>query len=585
MSFAEAEIARTNWESIWHPPVDFFEPRKLKPNSSLSMAAVVGEKLYQGLRYEGRMHIALPGTWRDILDFADVDFLIVESFFASCTGHWKYGQTSEGVARTDLKELLDYARERSVPTVYWITHGVEYFSAFSDFSRLFDYVFCADPGMVELLAAAGIKARILLPAVQPAVHNPLKRSDAEPFFIDVLVDRVSLVHKSVPGGKALHDLGEHGYKSIDSGSLSANSHLRRDERFLGTVSPEASLEVMKRASVYVTFESSAESPTSQQWRSLQAVACKSLVVHYGDLRAGDIRQGLVQSCKSREELLVALAAFEKDELYRRRLAHKAWRKVYGEHTFSHRLRSVADVLGIEHDWVEFQKISVVMPTCRQELVSVALLNFERQVYQNKELIVVMNWAGASADSIPEGLDTKALVMPFENSAAACLNFGIEHALGKYCVRMDDDDFYGEYFLHDIALSLKAVDAVVFGKPPAYICFESDGSIYARSAAFPDTVLSKNDVLSGSKWLAGNSLGGDVSFLKDHPYPDFCLDAADTGFLKNAALYVDEFFVFDAFNSVASRRADTSSHTWKITEAALRSKGARLVGVAVGDLFV
>ncbi|QKE65463.1 glycosyltransferase [Aquipseudomonas campi] len=585
MSFFEAEVARVHGESVWHPPVDFFEPRKRKPNSSLNMAAVVGEKLYQGLRYEGRLHVALPGTWRDILDFAEVDFLIIESFFVSCTGHWKYGQTNEGAARTDLEKLLSYSRERGIPSAYWITHGVEYFNAFLAFSRLFDYVFCADPEMVDLLAASGVEARVLLPAVQPAVHNPLRQTEAEPFSIGVLVDQVSLIYKSTTGAEALHDLGEHGYKSIDLGSVSASSHLGRDKHFLGTVSPEALLEVIKRTSVYVTCESSAESPTSQQWRSLQAVACKSLVMHYGNLGESDIRQGLVQSCKDREELLVALAAFEQDDLYRRRLCHKVWRTVYSEHTFSHRMRDLARVLGIRHDWVESQKITVVMPTCRRELLSVALDNFEKQLYGNKELVVVMNWPGASNSSFPAKAGVRALVMPFEKSAAACLNFGIEQATGKYCVRMDDDDLYGEYFLSDIALSLNAVDAVVFGKPPAFVCFESDGAIYSRAVTLPDTLVGKDDVLSGSRWLAGNSLGGDVGFFKEHPYPEFFLNAADTGFLKNAALYVDDFFVFDAFNSVACRRVDASSHTWKIAEVELRKKGARLVGVAVSDLFV
>ena len=585
MSLAEAEVARAKWESVWHPPVNFFKPRKPNPNSSLNIAAVVGERLYQGLRYEGRLHIALPETWRQIIDHAEVDFLIFESFFVSCTGHWRYGQVGEGKARKELEELLCYSKKQSIPTVYWITHGAEYFSAFSEFSRLFDYVFCADPEMAGLLASSGVEARTLLPAVQPAVHNPLKQTGEGVFTVDVLVDRISLINKCESGLKSLNDLSEHGYKSVDSGSLSANSSLAQDHSFLGTVSPEALLEIVKRTGVYLTCGETAESPTSQQWRSLQAAACKSLVVHYGEIDAAEVRQGLVCSYRGKEELLVALAAFEKDELYRRRLAHQAWRRVHSEHTFSHRLREITAVLGIENDWVEFEKISVVMPTCRPELISGALSSFEKQAYPNKELVIVMNWQGADAGAVPVMGNVKALSVPFENPAAVCLNFGIEHASGKYCVRMDDDDFYGENFLADIALSLRAVDAVVFGKPPAYICFESDGSVYSRAAAWPDVVLGRGEILSGEKWLAGNSLGGEVDFLKNHPYPESCLDAADTGFLKSAAQHVAEFFVFDDFNSVASRRSDISSHTWKIAESLLRKKGDRLVGVSVSDIFV
>lgn len=584
LSYIDADLGFE--DSLWHPSVNFFEPPSKTPNSSLKIAALVGDRLFSGLRYEGYLYLVTPDSWRGIFDFIDPDFLIVESFISSCTGHWQYGQLDGNISSSGLREVIDSAKRKGLPCVYWITHGSEYFSYFSSFASLFDHVFCADPKFAELLSAEGVSASVLLPAAQPRLHNyMLCEGSSGEFEFPLLVDGLAFLKKcNLPPG-LIDDIKTHGAKFIDSEKFGSCCLGVGKEEYLGSVTPEALVEVLKRSKVSLTLGQSSESETSLAWRSIQAAACKSLVVHFGELAAGDVRQGVVQLCHTREQLIVMLVSAQLDELYRKRIVQKAWRKVYSEHTFSHRVRDIAAILGVRHDWQEYPLVSVVAPTYREAFQQSLFCNYSKQTYPNKELVLVVNGVVAVSESISREGCVRVFSAPAEVFAASCLNLGVQNSRGDYCIRMDDDDCYGENFLLDMILSLRAVEAAVFGKPPSYLLFEGDGAIYRRCKVKPGLVLGRDSVSNGEKWLAGNSIGGKRDFLISCPYPESRAVSADTGFLRCASKMLDEFYVFDDFNVVAMRRNDVSSHTWGLEEAVLKSKCQRLEGVCAEDILV
>src|SRR6056297_1151120 len=161
----------------WTPPVPPWQPLKKTLNSSLRMACLVEDKLYQGLRFEGEVMLLSPLNWRHALKHGKPDFLIMESIWNTATGHWHMGQCPNANGRDELLEIVFLARKLSIPTVFWFTRGCEYHEHYKEFAKHFDFVFCADPAEAESLRDEGIQAQELLPCVQPAIYNPFRHYD------------------------------------------------------------------------------------------------------------------------------------------------------------------------------------------------------------------------------------------------------------------------------------------------------------------------------------------------------------------------------------------------------------------------
>ncbi len=104
----------------WSPPVPPWKPIK-KPNSSLRIAAIVSDRLYQGLRFEGELMLLTPENWRSVLRHGRPDLLIVESTWVTATGDWHLAQSAPTADSEGLRDLVAAYRAAAVPAAYWMT--------------------------------------------------------------------------------------------------------------------------------------------------------------------------------------------------------------------------------------------------------------------------------------------------------------------------------------------------------------------------------------------------------------------------------------------------------------------------------
>ena len=192
-------IRRIHW---WTPPVSLHKLKaKKRLNSSLRIAAIVGNRLWNGLRYEGTLLLLTPQTWRAVLTYGRPDLLLVESCWETATGHWYLGQTGRTGEYSELREILALAGARGIPRVFWHTQDHGYHTQYREFARHFDFVFCADDREAQALCEAGVDTDLLLPAVQPAIFNPLRPYGFDDSLaIGLLLDGIvlSLIHISEP---------------------------------------------------------------------------------------------------------------------------------------------------------------------------------------------------------------------------------------------------------------------------------------------------------------------------------------------------------------------------------------------------
>lgn len=201
-------------------------------------------------------------------------------------------------------------------------------------------------------------------------------------------------------------------------------------------------------------------------------------------------------------------------------------------------------------------VSIVVCTNRPEYMERVLSNFSRQIYPDKELIVVLNNNSMSPEhwhSHTSGYSNIRILQQDESrSLGECLNAGIEYCTYHYVAKFDDDDYYGPNYLRRQMQAMLSSNADIVGKATWYLYFERSSTL-ALFSRHPEnayvnyvtgaTLLINKDIFNSIKFSAMN-VGEDVDFVaecKEHGFRIYSTDRSDF---------------------VGIRRSLTSSHTWQ-----------------------
>lgn len=147
-------------------------------------------------------------------------------------------------------------------------------------------------------------------------------------------------------------------------------------------------------------------------------------------------------------------------------------------------------------------IAVIVPFTRPQMLQNVRENFARQRYRNKTLVIVEN--GAGVGTFPVGLITTAvLVGESIVGKSAANNAGITEAanLGcEYFAIFDDDDWYGPWYLDEVARCSGKADATGIER---YTYQDPDGERWVHADAREDCLIDEG-ALGGT--LAGRTAG-------------------------------------------------------------------------------
>ena len=552
---SDAALSLVPW---WSPDVPPWDPIK-KPNSSLRIACVVSDRIYQGLQFEGEIYLLTPDNWSNTLEHGAPDFLLIDSFWESATGHWNLAQAGVGPDAEELRELIATARRNGIPTVYWFTEDNAYHGHYSEMASHFDHVFCADFAEIGKLEEAGIEAHHLPPCVQPALFNPFRWTEQyNALDLGVIFDGWAELDRFPPEFSVLEEmLADQKLSIIESRYLLTLRQKRQapDElaaSILGCVTAKTRQLCLKYASAYITFDLSLSTPTTSQWQALEAIASYLPVVHLGAFPDGDLRVNLAQAFEDDLDFQVELLRMKEDNLYRQRIAHRAWRETLLNHTYSHRINSICGLLGIAHDWEQYPKVSVLTPTTRPNLVPRAIENYRNQSYPERELVVVYN--GELPTQLPAETESSDILVghvPKDQFAGAAMNFGAELASGHFVFRMDDDGIYGAFRILDSVLWLRCVDAEVVGHKSVPRRLEESAAVYQPPpAAKPFEIFRPVD--NPRTLLSNHSLGYQRTSRGRSRFGARSVSATDA-FIHSGLLGNVVCLDLDPFNVIAERR--------------------------------
>jgi len=557
----------------WTPSVLPFES-SLEFKSQTRIVGLLSNRLYYGLRPECNLLPLPEKNWLNSISTIKADCLLVESCFFTILDDWRFSMAP--LLSDDLKSLLCEASNRNLPTVFWITLGAEYFEHFIDAAGYFDHVFAADPKMTQKLNDAGCKTELLKPAFQPRLFNPLRpietgKLDFNPYLINGnrTIDTDYEFHEVFKNCSSLR------FTTFDRSHVPTRNILSRNEKLFsnleakGKVSYRMLPEILKNTQVVISTQNTGISPTELEWQAVENAACMCLTAYLGDHYDSPI-PGVKYFCNV-TELTDWLNDTAADPVHLGAEQLVKWRSVFEDDVMSKRLNRIAEVIGKPLEREAPTRVSIVTPTIRPDRIHQILINFSRQSYSNKELIIVVNKDESAYRQVQRACgghdQVRVTYLPNEQNAASVLNLGVTLSTGDWIFRFDDDDFYGENYLSDSLLMLQAEDSKVIGKFGGFIKIENDEAVYQRKQANSERNLKSFlavDLSKDKAAISGATFGVRMDILRKYPFPDSSLNTADSALLERFRLEAPDLRITktDWYNFTIGRSHDVSHHTWR-----------------------
>ena len=547
------------------PPIDLSKPEHAR--TDLKIGCIATAQLEAMLQYEARIYPIPEKGWSDFLTEIAPDIILLESCFARQNGEWAHAMGQIGAQGENLRSLLNFARKRQIPTVYWMTatNGLEAY--FAPVAALCDLSYACDAVSLAAIKRHRSDAQLLLAAVQPSMHNPFKLQ-----WLRSALDIDILFTGWGPGLDA--GLLEEVFSNCGFDIYAIQSPREADvpqlpgwlSKYWRGLSDNLQMLTLMRYAKTSLDPSPFMQDACLDWTNFALSASGSLVFHLGIIEKGDHRRGVIQAEKDVLSLTQSLQAHIADNDLRARASLLARRQLYSQHTIAHRLHRICQNTGLLFDWDEFPLVSVVTPSFRPHLIPKVIEQFKDQAYPNKELFIILN----SDEPMPEeavGLvarysNVHLFGLPRERTIGESLNIGIAQASGKYCFKMDDDDLYGEHYLLDLIQAAEAVNADLFGRPPTYVYQNNDDIIYVRKKEPNENVIMNREGIENRLWIGGNTLSGKTKLFKRILFSKDIVGASDTEFQCQFEPSAYKVCLMDRFNMAAVRETDLSLHTWR-----------------------
>jgi spore maturation protein CgeB len=426
---------------------------------------------------EARLIAARPDNWQVTLEQHRPDAVFVESAWRGNEGAWQYRVASYAKNMGDeLLQLIVWARDRGVPSIFWNKEDPVHFDRFIDRGGHFDHVFTSDANCIARYRERLGHDRVYsLPfAAQPDLHNPVlsqPRSGSVCFAGTYYGDRhdqrrLDLEHVLKPAlayGLDIYDR-RHGMVGRDAANYSFPEIYRPAIR--GRLDYNEMVQTYRRYRVFLNVNSVKDSPTMFSRRVFELLACGTPVIssHARGLveLLGDGTVFIVESAADTRRYLDQLLG---DEDAWARASLKGMRKVLEEHTYGRRLDEVWERVGLTNGKQSSPPIFTVVARVRSTEGGRCLAEaLARQTYRAFDVVVLTDGA------LPETtlswwrnrlsmLSVRNVRIESNDAYRQCL----DASDSDYLAFLDDRDHYGPNYLRDYALAVRYSGRRFFGK--------------------------------------------------------------------------------------------------------------------------
>ena len=535
------------------------------------VAAILDTFTEYCLRYEADLILLTPKQWKRQLERAQPAFLLVESAWSGNNGEWRYLLTNYKSRDVNpLRDLVKHCREHGLITVFWNKEDPPNFEVFIDAAKEFDFVFTTDADCIPKYKEICGHDRVYLMAFacQPRLHNPC-RGKSWPRYPVCFAG--SWMEKYSERRRSLDDLLEpalaFGLHIFDRNFkvTGYDSRYRFPDRYQSAIKGSLDYEHMLTAyrcyDVMMNVNTVTDSPTMFSRRVFESLACGTPVISTDSVGLEATLGGYVRITRNSQDTTSHLNELLADEERRMREGHLGYRYVHTHHTYRHRMKEMFLEVGVASgDSARKPSVSVVIATCRPDNVKFAIENYKKQVYAEKELLLVLNNAIFDVESIEAQArdlnNVRIVQVDGRVTLGESLNRGVEEASGYYIAKMDDDDYYGENYLSDMMLAADFSGAEILGKGTYFVHMKAENITALRSVA------SQHEF---TDFVAGATLTGRREVLREIRFPD-CTRGEDSSLLAKASKAGCRIYSADAFNMLVVRGTDHQRHTWDIGDS-------------------
>ncbi|WAP52907.1 glycosyltransferase [Arthrobacter sp. ATA002] len=281
-------------------------------------------------------------------------------------------------------------------------------------------------------------------------------------------------------------------------------------------------------------------------------------------------QYIVRSQEEAQDVLAAL--FRNPELSGRQL-HRAQRRIWAEHTYTHRAETIIRaVIPSRERAVETPTVSLLVASMRPHQLEHVFRTAGGFVDVDLELVLVTHGFTVSGSRINE-LSTKfgvakvvVIERPFEVTLGECLNAAVAASRGAVLSKMDDDDFYGPYYLRDLLNALHYSGAQLVGKRAHFVKVAAYDATLIRYEGSEHTFTSS---------IMGPTITGPREIFESNPFLPIGR-GEDTKFIRAVRAGGGQVYSADRYNYCQIR--GSGDHTWKISDETIIASGdVRLFG--------
>ncbi|MDR8018445.1 glycosyltransferase family protein [Nesterenkonia aerolata] len=550
-------------------------PERAPRFPDIRVAVILDDFSMMAWRYEFETLAVTPLHWREELSEHPVDLLLVESAWHGNKDAWQYQLTGSKAPSLALQELVAHCREQNIPTVFWNKEDPPHFEDFLDTARLFDHVFTTDVTLLTQYREALGHDRVgVLPfAAQSAIHNPVRPQHGF-HSRDVAFAGMYFAHK-FPERREQMDVLLGGAADVSprmsKGLEIFSRFLGDDERYqfpgdlgdrvVGSLSYPQMLTAYKAYRAFLNVNSVVTSPSMCARRIFEITASGTPVMSAPSQAIGEFfPDDEVPTVSTREEAADVVRAVVRSSELRDRMAHRAQRRIWRGHTYTHRAGTVLQAAGLDHqgDVTTLPTVSALSVTNRPHQIEHLITQVGRQEHVQRQLVLVTHGFelpdAARAYAREQGIeDLITFAAPGDWSLGACLNAAVERADGQVCSKIDDDDLYGPWYLHDLLQARMYSAADVVGKHAHYMYLRSTDATLLR---FPWMEHRYTDRVMGPTITAGREV------FRAHPFQEISR-GEDTGFLESVVSAGGTVNSADRFQFTQWR--GSTGHAWAMDD--------------------
>ena len=486
-------------DSSFDPPEELFEnPRSMK------VASIMDDFTFSSFAPECQLTNLDLDKYLDQLENTQPDLIFIESAWRGLNEKWgsKVCHTSD-----ELVEIISWAKERKVPTVFWNKEDPIHFETFLTTAKLFDFVFTTDIDRItDYKLKLGHSNVYLMPfAAQPKTTNPIqkyKRKDGFCFagaYYKKYPERTADLEGFVGAISKITKLEiyDRNYDKNDSDYKFPEEY---SKYIVGTL-PFSEIDKAYKGYKYsINLNSIKQSQTMFARRVFELMASNTAILSNFSRGIRLMFGDLTITTDNTDEAFRRINILNNQNILLEKQTLLALRKVMSEHTYEDRMNYIKEKIwgnSILQDSTKNVAI-IAVPTDELDIEQIKR-SFDSQTHKNKKLIIVTDIKGIYSDDI-------TIVSPADMNSEY-----IRKLNSDFLSFMHQNDYYAPNYITDLVLATKYSTAKCISKAEHYSFNESSEIVRTNIS---QSYRYQEDAYLRSSIVASSALNSDLENIVD-----------------------------------------------------------------------